>query len=182
MTENAPDLLFVAALAGAHGVKGECKVKSFTGDPEAAFAYGPFLDEDGQVLLTPKRWRQAKDSFVVSFKQAMTREDAQTRKGTRLYIPRAALPDLEEDEFYHADLIGLAVQSLDGSPMGKVRAVHDFGSGDLLEIVDTPDRKGAWLLGFTREYVPHVSITEGVVTIDPPEETGSKAEEDAGGG
>ena len=164
------DLVFVAALAGAHGVKGECKLKSFTGDPDAVFDYGPFLDEAGQVRFTPLRWRRAKDVFVVAFKEKLTREDAQAARGTKLYIPRQALPDLEEDEFYHSDLLGLKVQALDGSPLGKVRAVHDFGSGDILEIVDTPDRRGPWMIPFTREQVPHVSISDGVVTVDPLEE------------
>jgi 16S rRNA processing protein RimM len=177
---DKPDLVFVAAIAGAHGVRGECKVKTFTGDPGAAFSYGPFLDDKGHVLLTTKRWRQAKDVCVVAFKEAMTREEAQARRGTKLFVERSALPALEEDEFYHSDLIGLPVQALDGAPMGKIHSLHDFGSGDLLEIVDTPDRAGPWMLAFTREYVPHVSIADGMVTIDPPEETGSKDEEEAG--
>jgi 16S rRNA processing protein RimM len=177
---HTPDLVFVAAIAGAHGVKGECKVKTFTGEPSAAFAYGPFLDEKGRVLLTPKRWRQAKDVCVVAFKEGMTREEAQARRGTKLFVERSALPALEDDEFYHSDLIGLAVQGLDGTPMGKIHSLHDFGSGDLLEIVDTPDRIGGWLLAFTRDNVPHISITDGLVTIDPPEETGSRDEEEAG--
>ncbi|MBR9824948.1 MAG: 16S rRNA processing protein RimM [Alphaproteobacteria bacterium] len=170
MSKPADDLVFVAAIAGAHGIKGECKVKSFTGKPEALFDYGPFLNEKGEVIYTPQRWRLNKDAFIVSFTQKMTRDDAQAARGTKLYVPRSALPELEEDEYYHSDLIGLKVQLLDGSPMGKVRAVHDFGSGDILEIVDSPDRRGAWMIPFTLEQVPHVSINEGVVTIDPLEE------------
>lgn len=177
---SADDLVFIAALAGAHGVRGECKVKSFAGEPEAAFGYGPFLDESGKAILTPKQWRPVKDGFVVSFAENLNREQAQGLKGTKLFIPRTALPELEEDEFYHSDLLGLTVQALDGSPMGRLRAVHDFGSGDLLEIEATPGRKGSWMLPFTREFVPHLSITDGVITIDPPEDVGSKEEEEAG--
>ena len=179
MSKPAQDLVFVAAIAGAHGVRGECKVKTFTGEPDAAFSYGPFLDEAGQPLLTPSAWRRAKDVFVVRFKEDLDRDRSQALKGTRLYIPRSALPGLEDDEFYHADLLGLPVQDLSGAPMGRIRALHDFGSGDLLEIEATPDRKGSWMLPFTREFVPHISLDDGVVTIDPPEEVGSKAEEEA---
>ena len=181
MTQPADDLIFIAALAGAHGVRGECKLKSFAGNPADAFAYGPFLDETGQVILTPTIWKPTKDGFIVRLAEALDRDKAQALKGTRLYIPRAALPALDEDEFYHADLIGLTVRSLDGAPMGTIRAVHDFGASDLLEITGTPDRKGSWMLPFTRQFVPHVSIADGVVTIDPPEDVGSKAEEEAGG-
>ncbi|WP_300542547.1 ribosome maturation factor RimM [Maricaulis sp.] len=181
MTASADDLVFIAAIAGAHGVKGECKVKSFAGEPEDAFAYGPFLDVDGRAVLTPKSWRAVKDGFIVRFAESLTREQAGALKGTKLHIPRAALPVLGEDEFYHADLVGLAVQGLDGSPMGTLRAIFDYGSGDLLEISGTPGRNGSWMLPFTRDFVPHVSIAEGIITIDPPEEVGSKAEEEAGG-
>ncbi|WP_300530235.1 ribosome maturation factor RimM [Maricaulis sp.] len=170
MSKTSPDLVFVAAIAGAHGVRGECKVKSFTGEPEAAFAYGPFLDAKGKTVFTPARYRRAKEGFVVAFKENLTREQAQAARGTQLFIPRSALPELEEDEFYHSDLLGLKVQALDGTPMGRIRAVHDFGGGDLLEIVDTPDRKGAWMIPFTREQVPHISIIDKLVTIDPLEE------------
>ena len=181
MTQPADDLIFIAALAGAHGVRGECKLKSFAGQPGDAFAYGPFLDEQGRVLLTPKIWKPTKDGFIVRFAEALDRDKAQALKGTRLYIPRAALPELDEDEFYHTDLIGLEVQALDGAPMGTLKAVHDFGASDLLEITGTPDRKGSWMLPFTRQFVPHISLAEGVITIDPPEDVGSKAEEEAGG-
>jgi len=177
----APDLVFVAAIAAAHGVRGECKVKSFTGDPEAAFTYGPFLDAAGKEILRAKRWRPVKDGWVVAFEQDMSREDAAALRGTRLYVPRSALPELDDEEYYHADLLGLNVQGLDGAPMGKLKAIHDFGSGDLLEITGTPDRNGDWYLPFTRDFVPHISLTDRLITIDPPEEVGSK-EEEAGGG
>ena len=178
MAKPADDLVFVAAIAGAHGVRGECKVKSFTGEPEAAFGYGPFLDAAGKVIFTPRRWRNAKDAFVVAFTAPMTREQAQAARGTKLFVPRHALPALEEDEFYHSDLLGLKVQSLDGSPMGRIKAIHDFGGGDLLEIVDTPDRKGAWMIPFTAEQVPHVSIADRLVTIAPLEEVEGDKERD----
>jgi 16S rRNA processing protein RimM len=169
MTPTSPDLVFVA---GSHGVRGECRVKSFTGDGQAAFSYGAFLDQSGAPILTPKRWRSAKDVWVVSFNENLTREQAQALKGTQLFVQRSALPELADEEFYHSDLIGLAVQGVDGSPMGRVKAVHDFGSGDLLEIEQTPDHPSSWLLPFTQVCVPHVSVADGIVTIAPPEEIG----------
>jgi len=177
VTPPSNDLIFIAAIAGSHGVRGECKVKSFAGDPAAAFSYGPFMDETGKVILTPQRHRAAKEVWVVSFKENLTRESAQALKGTRLYIPRSALPDLDEEEFYHSDLIGMKLQALDGSAMGEIKGIHDFGSGDILEIIGTPDRKDGWLMPFTLAFVPHIDIEKGVVTIDPPEDIGSKAEE-----
>ena len=112
----------------------------------------------------------------------MSREASAALRGTRLYVPRSALPQLDDEEYYHSDLIGLTVQSLDGSPMGKLKAVHDFGSGDLLEITGTPERTGDWFLPFTRDFVPHISLPDRLITIDPPEEVGSKDEEQGGEG
>ena len=169
----APDLVFVAAIAGAHGVKGEARVKTFTDDPEAAFSYGPFMDETGKARFTPKTWKPVKDGFIVRFAERFGREEIQALKSTRLYIPRSALPGLEEEEYYHADLIGLSVEGLDGAPMGRIRAIHDFGGGDLLEIEATPDRKGTWLLPFTLAFAPKVDLAKGVIVIDPPEEVES---------
>lgn len=171
------DLVLVAAITGAHGVQGDCKVKSFTQDPEMVFSYGPFLDKSGQTLMTARSWRAVKDAWVVRFDRRLTREQAAELRGTQLFVSREVFPQLAEDEFYHSDLIGLQVQNLDGEPMGEVRAVHDFGSGDLLEIHKTPGQNGAWLIAFSREEVPHVSLADGVVTLDPKEMIGDKAEE-----
>lgn len=183
MTQSpSPDLVFVAAIAAAHGVRGECKVKSFTGDPEAAFTYGPFLDAAGKEILRARRWRPIKDGWVVAFEQELSREDAAALRGTQLFVPRSALPPLEDEEYYHSDLIGLDVQALDGAPMGKLKGVHDFGSGDLLEITATPERNGDWFLPFTRDFVPHISLKDRVITIDPPEEVGTRDEEEGGEG
>ena len=160
------DLVVIGAVAGAHGVRGDAKLKAF-GDPAALCRYGPFLDEAGQVLLTPKGARPGPNGLVIAwFEERLTREQVQALKGTRLCVPRAALPDTDEDEFYHADLIGLSVESLEGEALGRVKAVHDFGAGDLLE-VSGPD--GAWFLPFTQAAVPHVDLAAGKLTADPPQ-------------
>lgn len=162
-----PDLIVIGAFAGAHGVKGEAKVKAF-GDPGALAAYGPFLDESGKTLLTPKRARASGgDMAVVAFAEAATREQVLALKGTLIHIPRAALPEPEEDEFYHADLIGLVVEHVGGRPLGRVKAVHDFGAGEMLELAG-PD--GAVFIPFTKAATPVVDIKAGRIVADPPEE------------
>jgi len=169
------DLVVIAAIAGPHGVKGEARIKAF-GDPGAVCSYGPFLDEHGEVLLTPVRARPGPSGFVVAaFKERRTREDMQKMKSTKLYVPRDALPPLEDDEFYYADLIGLPVEDLQGDLLGKVKSVQDFGAGDILEIAG-PD--GTLLLPFTRAAVPHVDLKAGKLIADPPEVD----EEDGGEG
>ena len=161
-----PDLVVIAAIAGAHGVKGEARIKPF-GDPDALCDYGPFLDESGAVLLTPKSVRPGPNGLVVvRFKESVTREQLLAMKSTRLHVPRAAMPEPDEDEFYYADLIGLTVENLDGAALGRVKAVQDFGAGDLLEIAGP---EGSWFLPFTREAVPHVDVKAGRIVADPPE-------------
>ncbi|MCW5724918.1 MAG: 16S rRNA processing protein RimM [Maricaulaceae bacterium] len=173
----------VAVIAGAHGVRGEAKVKSFTALPEDCFTYGPWLDAAGAKLLTPKRWKRAGDGFVVTLAEPVSREQILALKGARLHAPRAALPELgDPDEFYHHDLIGLEVRDLDGEPLGRVRAVHDFGAGEMLEVEGTRGVKGSWMLPFTRANVPEVRLGLGYLVADPPEiapdEAAPEAEEE----
>jgi len=161
------DLIVIGVIAGAHGVRGEAKVKAF-GDASALCDYGPFLDAGGAVIATPARARPGGGgSTVVAFKERFTREQVEAMKGALLHVPREALPaQLEEDEFYHADLIGLAVEAPSGEPLGRISAVFDFGAGDMLEI-EGPD--GAVLLPFTKAVVPHVDLAGGKLIADPPE-------------
>jgi 16S rRNA processing protein RimM len=161
-----PDLVVIGAIAGAHGVKGEARVKPF-GDASAVCSYGPFRDAKGDVFLTPKTARQGPNGLVlVTFEEGLTRERVLELKSTKLYVPRAELPDLEEDEFYYTDLIGLPVEDLTGKAMGKVKSIQDFGAGELLEISGAD---GISFLPFTRDVVPHVDITAGKLVADPPE-------------
>ncbi len=175
---SKPDLIVIGALAGAHGVRGDAKVKPF-GDPTQLTAYGPFLDEAGEVLLTPAGAKPGPNGLsIVWFKERRSREEMQTLKGTLLHAPRAALPAPDEDEFYHADLIGLAVESLEGEPLGAVKAVQDFGAGDLLEIT-TPD--GTLFIPFTKATVPHIDLDAGKLVAIPPVDGGeTQADEDGG--
>jgi 16S rRNA processing protein RimM len=164
--ESPANLILVGAIIGAHGIRGEVKVKPFTAAPENVCAYGPLLNEAGAVVLTPKRWRPLKDVIGVTAPESATRDAAEALKGVGLYVPRAALPAPEDDEYYAIDLIGCAVQHVGGEALGVVKAVTDFGAGDLLEI----DKGGVlWRMPFTNENAPHIDLKAGMIIVDPPE-------------
>ena len=158
----------VGAIAGAFGVKGEVRLKSFTSVPEDIAGYAPLETEDGAMAFNIELGRQIKNGLAVRLSGIATKEQADALKGVRLYVPRDRLPALPDDEFYHADLIGLAVYDTGGTLLGHVRAVHDHGAGDLLEI-HGPGMKSTVLLPFTREAVPTVDLDAGRIVADPPE-------------
>lgn len=156
------DQICVGAIAGAFGVKGEARIKSFCAEPEAIADYSPLTSQDGRSFdLTITR--SVKEGFAAQLSGVPTREAAEALKGTRLYAPRDRLPALPDDEFYHADLIGLSVVDTGGESLGKVRAVHDFGAGDVLDIVGGPK---PIMLPFTRSAVPTVDLTAGRLVAD----------------
>ncbi len=158
----------VGAIAGAYGVRGEVRLKSFTADPEAVASYGPLATEDGARRFEVTLLGRVKNALRVRLSGVGTKEEADALRGTRLYVPRARLPDLPEDEFYHADLIGLEVTDTGGATLGRVKAVHDHGAGDLLEIL-VPGARQTVLLPFTRAAVPTVDLAAGRIVADPPE-------------
>lgn len=171
-------MICIAAIAGAFGVKGEVKIKPFTENPKDCLTYGPLMNEQGKTILTPVRSRAVKKFLAVVCQEVQTREQAEAMKSTKLYVPRSALPPPGEDEFYYSDLVGLKVELLDGTPRGRVKAVHDFGSGDLLEI-KTKDEKD-WYHPFTKDAVPRVDIKGGRIVIDviEPDDDHSGAEDE----
>ncbi|MEM1105711.1 MAG: ribosome maturation factor RimM [Pseudomonadota bacterium] len=154
----------MGALAGAHGVRGDVKVKSFTQTPGDLFDYGPLLGTDGAVLLQPERVRPAKDHFIVTPAAPRTREDWMALKGTRLHVPRAALPEPAADEVYVDALVGLEARGPGGEVLGRVKAVQNFGAGDLLEIAPASGR-GSVLVPFTAADVPRFDVAAGVLTV-----------------
>lgn len=164
----------VGAIAGAFGVRGEAKIKSFTEDPRAIATYGPLESEDRAQRFDITLTRSIKGGFAARLSGVKTREEAEALKGTRLYVDRAILPQPEEDEFYYADLIGLRVEDQGGAFLGKVKAVHEFGAGDMLEYV--PDAGGETVMvPFTRDAVPVVDVPGGRLVVDPPvEDEGGK--------
>ena len=158
------DPVAMAVVGAAHGTKGEVRVKAFTGDPAALGDYGPLYTEDDRVL-TIESARPAGDVMVVKFREVADRTAAEALSGMTLTVDRAALPaDLEEDEYYHADLVDLLVIDEDGDKLGKVAALHDFGAGDVIEIVLASGRRE--MIPFTRAAVPEIDLDEGTIRID----------------
>ena len=157
----------MGVITGAHGVRGEVRVKSFTADPAAIAAYGPLEDERGERRLALALAGTVRGMLIARIAGIADRNAAERLKGTRLYLPRTALPQPEEGEYYHADLIGLEALLRDGSALGRVRAVHAYGAGDSLEI-ERPDGKTV-LVPFTEAAVPLVDIAAGRLVVDPPE-------------
>jgi 16S rRNA processing protein RimM len=162
-------LILVGRVAGAFGVKGELRLTAYTDDPEALARYRDLLRKDGSPALTLTGGRAQKGALIARAREVATREDAEALRGLELYVPRAALPAPDEDEFYLADLIGLAAVTPDGAPLGRIKSVQNFGAGDLLEIA--PETGPSWWLPFTRQAVPEVKIAEGLVVAVKPEET-----------
>lgn len=155
----------MAVIGAAHGIKGELRVKTFTGDPLALADYGPLYARDGRAFEITDI-RPANEVVVVRFKGVSDRNAAEALTGTELFVDRSALPDDgDEDEFYHADLVGLAVRDDTVAVIGKVAAVQNFGGGDILDIT-LGSRKGV-LVPFTHAAVPEVSIADGFVRLDP---------------
>lgn len=162
-------LIVVGVITGAHGVRGDVRVKSFTDDPEALFDYGPLLSDTGEPLLEARSARPGKDHFIVSPRQAKQKEDWDALKGTRLHVPRSALPPPDGDEFYIEDLIGLAAIDTSGKTIGKVKAVQDYGAGDLLEILPARPGEPSFFVPFTLSDVPEINFTDGLITIADPD-------------
>ncbi len=161
-----PELVCLGAIAGAWGVQGAVRLKSFCAEPEAIADYGPLVTGDGRsfrvTLLKP-----VAGGFAARLAGVATREEAEALKGTRLHATRDQLPGLGEDEFYHADLIGLTVLDTGGAVLGRVKAVNDHGAGDILEIARAGG--GEILLPFTRAVVPTVDPAAGRIVVDLPE-------------
>ena len=158
----------VAKIGAAHGVRGEVRLWPFTEDPMAVLHYGPLSTKDGARQFEVARARAAKDHLVATFKGVADRDAAERLNGIELYISRAALPETNEGEYYHADLIGLAAIDPQGAAIGTVTAIHNFGAGDIIEIA--PKSGPSLLLPFTNAVVPTVDLTAGHVVIELPEE------------
>ncbi len=169
MADRGEDRICLGAVAGAFGVRGEARIKSFCAEPDAIAGYGPLTTEDRAREFTLSITRPVKGGFAARLSGVTTREAAEALKGTRLYAPRERLPALAQDEFYHADLIGLTVLDTGGAEIGRVRAIHDHGAGDMLEV--TRPGGGMVLIPFTRAAVPTVDLGRGRIVADPPEGT-----------
>ncbi len=158
----------VGVIAGAFGVRGEVRLKSFTAEPSDIAAYSPLSTEDGGQSFSITLTRPVKNGYAARLGGVSTKEQADALRGTRLYVPRDRLPTLPDDEFYHADLIGLEVVDTGGATLGRVKAVLNHGAGDLLEL-QAPGHSTTVLLPFTRAAVPTVDLGAGRIVADPPD-------------
>ncbi|MFG3597015.1 ribosome maturation factor RimM [Bradyrhizobium sp. RDI18] len=158
----------VARIGAAHGVRGAVKLWTFTEDPLAVKQYGPLMTKDGARQFEVTHVREAKDHLVATLKGIATREDAERLNGLELYVARDKLPETDEGEYYHTDLIGLAAVNAAGEPLGRVIAIHNFGAGDIIEIA--PPQGATMLLPFTNAVVPTVDLASGRVVIELPQE------------
>ena len=161
-----PDKVCVGTVVGVHGVQGAVRIKSFTADPADVAAYGAVSDESGARRFEVKVLGQARGAVLARLSGVAGRDAAEALRGLRLYVARAALPETKEDEFYHADLIGLPVETRDGAALGSVRAVHNFGAGDILELHG--DDGGELLLPFSDAVVPEIDLAAGRIVAAPP--------------
>ncbi len=164
MAAHAEQRICVARLGAAHGVRGEVRLWSFTAEPAAVVDYGPFETADGRVIEI-ETLRPAKDFFVVRLKGVADRNAAEVLRNVELFVPRARLPaPADGDEFYHADLIGLAVVDASGAALGTVVALHNFGAGDLIE-VRRADANDTVMLPFTQDAVPQIDVAGGRIVV-----------------
>jgi 16S rRNA processing protein RimM len=158
--------LCVGVITGAQGIRGAVRVKSFTADPLDIDAYGPVSDEAGTRAFELKAIGQSKGVVVATLEGVSDRNAAEALKGLRLFVDRDRLPPAEDEEYYHADLLGLAAELIGGEPLGRITAVYDFGAGDAIEV--TKNDGSVVMVPFTKAAVPTVDLTAGKVVIDPP--------------
>jgi 16S rRNA processing protein RimM len=159
------DRICVAQIGAAHGIRGEVRLRPFTGDPMAITSYGPLESEDGTRRFEIEALRPSKDLFVARLAGVKDRNAAEALTNLKLYVSRDRLPPAAEGEFYHADLVGLAAVTPDGTSLGTVTAVHNFGAGDVIEI--KPENGETLLVPFTDAAVPEIDIAAGRMVVVP---------------
>ena len=164
------DAVLLALVLGAHGLKGEVKMKIFAENPEALKSYGALTSGDGRQFEVSSLRAVKGDEALVQLKGFLDRNAAESLNGQHLYVPRSALPDPDEEEFYHADLIGLRAEDESGKVLGKIIGIQNFGAGDLIEIAD--EKGTTRFVAFTRETIPVVDLDAGRVVV------GAAGEED----
>ncbi len=155
-------------IGAAHGIKGEVRITSFTEEPLGLKDYGPLATNRPGLVIEIETARATTNVLVARLKGITDRTAAEKLNGVELYVDRDRLPPTSgDDDFYHADLIGLEARLVDGSVLGTVTAIPNFGASDLLEVRD--GRSGdTFLYPFTRQVVPEVHVAEGYLVIEVP--------------
>ncbi len=162
------DKISVGAISGSYGVRGELRIKSFCAVPEDIEHYSPLSSENGKRSFTLALVRPIKNGFVARITDVTTKEEADALSGTVLFAQRDQLPSLPDDEFYHADLIGLQVFDTGGTLIGKVKTVQNHGADDLLE-TQLAGTSATVFLPFTKAAVPTVDLATKRIIANPPE-------------
>ena len=168
MNESA-DLVLVGEIGAAQGLKGEVRIRSYTQSPADIAAYGPLQDEAGARIIEIERVRVTPKAVIARIKGVSTREGAEALNRTKLYLPRAALPEHGEDEWYVADLIGLEAVDATGAPFGTVVGVHNFGASDIIEVAPSNGDQNL-LVAFTEVSVPEVDLEARRLVLVPPDD------------
>jgi 16S rRNA processing protein RimM len=164
--KKIPQRILLGQIGAAHGIKGEVSIKTYTSDPAAIAAYGPLATKDGGRTFEINVVRVNDRGVVARITGINDRTAVEALRNIELYVERSKLPAPSEDEFYHADLIGLSVEDTSGHALGTVTAISNFGAGDLLEVEFT-ETKSRDFIPFTKAVVPKIDFTHGTITIDP---------------
>lgn len=163
------DLVLLGEIGAAQGLKGEVRLRSYTQQPADIAAYGPLQDEAGSRAFEIEHVRVTPKALIARIKGVTTREAAEALNHTRLYLPRSRLPAREDEEWYVADLVGLAAVDTAGEAIGTVVGVHNFGAADIVEVKLAGGAPNL-LVTFTEANVPEVDIKGGRIVLVPPEE------------
>jgi 16S rRNA processing protein RimM len=173
--QKSPRIL-VGEISGVHGIRGDVLVRTYTELPEAITSYGPLTDANGAKSLSLRIVRVTSKGIVARVAGIDDRNAAERLRGTKLYVDRAKLPPTDEAEFYHADLLGLRAVAPDGSELGKIVAVQNFGAGDLLEL--KPAEGETEFIPFENRWVPRVDLQAGFVVIERPASSADDSDAD----
>ncbi|MEM9233137.1 MAG: ribosome maturation factor RimM [Pseudomonadota bacterium] len=167
---SSPRMVVVGQFAGSHGIRGEFKVRSFTDNPTDVASYGPVKTDKGRALSLSLLRELKPGLFLCSAPEISSPEACEVFKTALLHVPRESLPETEEDEFYFDDLLGAEAVTEAGKPAGRVKAIVNFGAGDLVELTEVPDRKGSLFIPFTREAVPNIDLDTRQLTVMLPQD------------
>ena len=141
MAGAAGKRLLMGRIGAAHGVRGEVRIQSFTDEPLALAAYGPFETNRPGLVIEIETARATTNVLVARLKGVGDRSAAEKLNGVELYVARDRLPPPEDDDYYHADLVGLEARLDDGSVLGTVTAIPNFGASDLIEVTRQAHRR-----------------------------------------
>lgn len=167
LNNNAKTQVCVGMITAAHGVRGLVKVKSYTQQARDFANFETLYDVSGKQSFRLSVVGESKGACLVQIDGVSDRNAAENLRGTKLYVPREELPETAENEYYHADLIGMDVKTLSGKTVGKIKAVFNFGAGDVLEIEKT-DCADTEYLSFSKTNVPEVDLNNRfIVAVFP---------------